>query len=248
MAQLLKLTELHDGLVASATDNDGQFLLIEAAMDLPVRNPIEFLPRCIRSDSAAMGQGWLKPETAENRVWLAGGQVHLVPAGPKGLADPVAATQAVAAVRASPAASCNEAISRPVLARVAPFAEGNSKCSAAFAGPPARVCVPRLTAAFCPSCAAGAADKQLHRARLYLPSALLGLLTVDPGAVAPAVEAFCSRDPIDLKACSKMAAFPPTTRAYGLVSFSRCLYAQVRRLHSPPPAAPSPHRPTSALG
>ena len=34
MAQLLKLTELHDGLVASATDNDGQFLLIEAAMDL----------------------------------------------------------------------------------------------------------------------------------------------------------------------------------------------------------------------
>lgn len=44
-------------------DNDGDFLLIEAAYALPK---------------------WLKPDTARNRVWLAGGAVHIVPlpAGP----------------------------------------------------------------------------------------------------------------------------------------------------------------------
>jgi hypothetical protein len=39
-------------------DNDGEFLLIEAAYGLP---------------------RWVKPETAQNRVWLHGGAFHLVP-------------------------------------------------------------------------------------------------------------------------------------------------------------------------
>lgn len=43
---------------ARVWDNDGEFLLIEAAYSLP---------------------RWLKPEVAVNRVWLHGGRVHLVP-------------------------------------------------------------------------------------------------------------------------------------------------------------------------
>ena len=39
-------------------DNDGEFLLIEAAYALPK---------------------WLKPDTAVNRVWLRDGALHLVP-------------------------------------------------------------------------------------------------------------------------------------------------------------------------
>ncbi len=39
-------------------DNDGEFLLIEAAYALPK---------------------WLKPECATNRVWLRGGNLHIVP-------------------------------------------------------------------------------------------------------------------------------------------------------------------------
>ena len=39
-------------------DNDGDFLLIEAAYSLPK---------------------WLKPETSRNRVWLVSGQLHIVP-------------------------------------------------------------------------------------------------------------------------------------------------------------------------
>lgn len=39
-------------------DNDGEFLLIEAAYALP---------------------RWLKPDTATNRVWLRGGTLHILP-------------------------------------------------------------------------------------------------------------------------------------------------------------------------
>ena len=46
------------GLAARIWDNDGEFLLIEAALHLPK---------------------WLKPEVASNRVWLHQGSVHLLP-------------------------------------------------------------------------------------------------------------------------------------------------------------------------
>ena len=39
-------------------DNDGEFLLIEAALVLP---------------------RWLKPENSVNRVWLRGGRLHIIP-------------------------------------------------------------------------------------------------------------------------------------------------------------------------
>ena len=56
-------------------DNDGEFLLIEAAYGLP---------------------RWLKPETAQNRVWLHRGAVHLVPL-PRHAGDPLlAATPSLA--------------------------------------------------------------------------------------------------------------------------------------------------------
>lgn len=55
---LQQLTLRIPGTAARVWDNDGEFLLIEAAYALP---------------------RWLKPETSINRVWLAGGQLHIVP-------------------------------------------------------------------------------------------------------------------------------------------------------------------------
>lgn len=55
---LLHLTKQLPGVSAQVWDNDGEFLLIEAALDLP---------------------RWLKPETSAHRVWLRGGGVHIVP-------------------------------------------------------------------------------------------------------------------------------------------------------------------------
>lgn len=42
----------------SIRDTDGEFLLIEAANELP---------------------SWVSPDNAENRLWLSGGQLHLIP-------------------------------------------------------------------------------------------------------------------------------------------------------------------------
>ncbi|KAK9825639.1 hypothetical protein WJX81_002609 [Elliptochloris bilobata] len=55
---LRELTRRIPGNTARVWDNDGEFLLIEAAYHLP---------------------RWLKPETAGNRVWLRGGALHLLP-------------------------------------------------------------------------------------------------------------------------------------------------------------------------
>lgn len=55
---LLELTRRVEGASARVWDDDGEFLLIEAAYSLP---------------------RWLKPEVGAGRVWLHGGRVHVVP-------------------------------------------------------------------------------------------------------------------------------------------------------------------------
>lgn len=55
---LQELTRRFPGTAVRIWDNDGDFLLIEAAYSLP---------------------RWLKPETASNRVWLLEGKLHIVP-------------------------------------------------------------------------------------------------------------------------------------------------------------------------
>ena len=55
---LLQLTSQHPDATVVARDGDGELLLIEAAHAIP---------------------RWLTPETAENRVFLRGGELHIVP-------------------------------------------------------------------------------------------------------------------------------------------------------------------------
>uniref|UniRef100_H3DI00 Ecdysoneless homolog (Drosophila) n=1 Tax=Tetraodon nigroviridis TaxID=99883 RepID=H3DI00_TETNG len=55
---LLQITEAFPGLAARVEDNDGEFLLIEAADHLPK---------------------WLNPDSSENRVFLYRGQLHILP-------------------------------------------------------------------------------------------------------------------------------------------------------------------------
>lgn len=160
-------------------DNDGEFLLIEAAYALP---------------------RWLKPGTAENRVWLHGGSVHVVPpprhAGDGRLGPTPSLAQALAAV-ASP--EVDTAAPPKVLAALQPR----------LAGYPQR------------------AAEQVHVARAVVPPAVAHLLHAEPQLVAAAVEAFYYRDLDDARAAARMAAFPPGgSLVPARVAFSRCLYAQ----------------------
>jgi hypothetical protein len=144
---------------------------------------------------------WIKPDNAAHRVQLAAGSVHLVPLS---VPAPLTATAAVAAVRAAESATAtlaSAAVQQAIAARLRQFEPV-----------PPLLARPQLT----------------HRARLYLPAEIFRILAHHPELVAPAVEAFFARDPIDMRLCNKMAAFPCATRRFGLVTFSRCLYAQLQ--------------------
>lgn len=144
---------------------------------------------------------WIKPDNAAHRVQLAAGSIHLVPLS---VQVPLTATAAVAAVRAPESVSptlASAAVQKVIAARLEQFEPV-----------PPLLARPQLT----------------HRARLYLPAEIFRILSNHPQLVAPAVEAFFARDPIDMRLCNKMAAFPCDTRRFGLVTFSRCLYAQLQ--------------------
>lgn len=66
-----------------------------------------------------------------------------------------------------------------------------------------------------------------HNQVVFVPVAVAALLRVNPQFVAPAVQAFCYRDPIDMKACRAMRYFPPENRVYTSVKFTKCLYAML---------------------
>ena len=61
MALLLEATESDPRLSVSVRDNDGEFLVIEAAGALP-----------------AEMEAWLEPDTSKNRIWLRRGHLHII--------------------------------------------------------------------------------------------------------------------------------------------------------------------------
>ena len=150
-------------------DNDGEFLLIEAAYGLP---------------------RWLKPETAQNRVWLHGGALHLVPL-PRFAGDPALAAT-------------------PSLAQA--LAAGRSGASSS-SGSIATAAPPKMAAALAPRLAGfpGKALEQMHVAHALVPARVAHLLRSEPQLLAAAVEAFHYRDPDDVKArcCARCACRPP---------------------------------------
>lgn len=66
-----------------------------------------------------------------------------------------------------------------------------------------------------------------HKATIYLPIGAASILKANPQLISPAVQAFCNRDPIDLKACRAMKYFPPEVRVLTSVTFTKCLYAML---------------------
>lgn len=72
--------------------------------------------------------------------------------------------------------------------------------------------------------------ENLHRQTVFVPLGVAALLQHNPQLIAPAVQAFCNRDPIDMKACRAMRFFPPENRVYTSVVFTKCLYAMI--MHS----------------
>lgn len=99
-------------------------------------------------------------------------------------------------------------------------------------------------------------EENFHRQTVYVPIAVAALLHHKRQFIAPAVQAFCNRDPIDMKACRAMRYFPPENRVYTSVVFTKCLYAMLmhneylpdRRTGWQIPSTNSPHFKSHLLG
>ncbi|XP_063241356.1 protein ecdysoneless isoform X2 [Bacillus rossius redtenbacheri] len=95
-----------------------------------------------------------------------------------------------------------------------------------------------------------------HQATVYVPAGVAALLKARPDFIAPAVLAFCNRDPIDMKVCRAMRFFPPENRVLASVKFTKCLYAMLshhkfypdRRTGWQMPDPNSPHYKAHSLG
>ncbi|XP_021254105.1 protein ecdysoneless homolog [Numida meleagris] len=178
---LREITRAFPELVARVDDNDGEFLLIEAA---------DFLPK------------WMGPENSENRVFFYKGELHIIPLSETEEqqwelpAESLTISEALALLSAhSEEFLAAEPIRRAVYKRISGYPE---KIQASY-----------------------------HRAHCYLPAGIVAVLKQRPSLVAAAVQAFYLRDPADLRACRTFQTFPPEERVMTIVTFTKCLYAQL---------------------
>lgn len=145
---------------------------------------------------------WLNPDTSENRVFIYRGELHIIPCPSKSSSVGFSRDAVPSLVQALALLSAH-----PEACRASP-----KICSALrkrLQGYPEKI------------------KSNLHRAHCYIPAGIASVLAQRPDLVAPAVSAFYLRDPMDLQACRNFRTFPPDTRVLTLVTFTRCLYAQL---------------------
>ncbi|XP_029927173.1 protein ecdysoneless homolog isoform X2 [Myripristis murdjan] len=147
---------------------------------------------------------WLNPDTSENRVFLHRGDLHILPCPSRSSAvgfhkNEVPSVAQALALLSSHTQACRA--SPKICSALRKRLEGYPE---------------KITAS-------------LHRAHCFLPAGIGMVLSQRPDLVAPAVSAFYLRDPVDLQACRSFKTFPPDTRVLTLVTFTRCLYAQLQQ-------------------
>ncbi|KAG0378277.1 hypothetical protein BGX24_004297, partial [Mortierella sp. AD032] len=200
---LREITKRIPGSVARVQDNDGEFLLIEAADHIPA---------------------WLDPENSDNRVFIYQGNLHIIPIAttadekksfPSTLGSKSRSPKLLDAldlIRSSSTASAN--ISSTTTTTTSSII-GHTQIST-LAG--ARI----QQAALGPllpdsqehaSFATRKIQEQRHFARCQIPVQVARILKARPELVSRAAEAFYTRDAVAMTVCSRMNKFLPAAPA-----------------------------------
>ncbi|KAF8925887.1 SGT1 protein-domain-containing protein [Dissophora ornata] len=186
---LREITKRVPGSVARVQDNDGEFLLIEAADHIP---------------------SWLDPDNSENRVFIYERNLHIIPiattAEEKKTLPPTLGTKAKSSklqdaldlIRAS------SSLLPSVTTTISTLASRNIQ-QAAF-GP----LLPDSTEL---DFAARKTTDQRHYARCQIPVDVARILKARPELITRACEAFYTRDTLAMAACSRMTKFFPVAAA-----------------------------------
>ncbi|CAO3565501.1 unnamed protein product [Mortierella alpina] len=196
---LREITKRIAGSIARVQDNDGEFLLIEAA---------DFIP------------SWLDPDNSDNRVFIHGGQLHIIP---------IAVT--AEEKKRLPTAVGTRSKS-PSLQDALDLIRASSNCQTDPAGVEdsqhgaARAAITTLAspniqqAAFGPLLpdstqqhfALRKIQEQRHYATCQIPVDIAWILKARPELVTRAAEAFYTRDALAMATCSRMTKFLPATK------------------------------------
>ncbi|KAI4471110.1 sgt1 protein hsgt1 suppressor of gcr2 [Holotrichia oblita] len=173
---LNQLSREFEELIIRVIDNDGEFLLIEAANYLPE---------------------WADPETCSKRVYINKGCLHIVaPEIDDDNEESITVENAINEIR--------------------------KNSSLTVASGSIQACITKRIQGYPDS-----VKENQHQTSVYVPIAVASILRANPQLISPAVQAFCSRDQIDMKACRAMKYFPPEIRVLTSVTFTKCLYAML---------------------
>ncbi|KAI8060964.1 SGT1 protein-domain-containing protein [Gongronella butleri] len=193
---LYEVSRAYKDVVIALSDNDGEILLIEAAEQIP---------------------SWLDPSNSDNRVYIAGGQLHLIPL-PTTPAD-IFATSA--------STHGNKKLRR---ADAIDYVRGRPKATLASPGVQ-DVLAQRLRGY------PKKANEERHHARTLVYNRHAAYLLMQcPSLLCWAIDSFYLRDPVSLKACSTMKHFPLENPVDVVLPWTRTTYAQTvnQRFYAPP--------------
>ncbi|KAG0280695.1 hypothetical protein BGZ95_009162 [Linnemannia exigua] len=195
---LREITKRIPGSVARVQDNDGEFLLIEAADHIP---------------------SWLDPENSDNRVFIYQGNLHIIPIAitadekklfPSTLGKKSKSPKlldALELIRSSPTDSTNIPSATATTSATAGYPQISTLAStriqeAAF-GPLSSNSQERA------SFATWKIREQRHFSRCQIPVQIARVLKARPELVSRAAEAFYTRDAVGMAVCSRMSKFLP---------------------------------------
>ncbi|KAG6910578.1 hypothetical protein DXG01_009529 [Tephrocybe rancida] len=189
-------------IVISVFDSDGEFLLIEAAETLP---------------------SWVKPSNSENRVWIYSSRMHLIPI------SHVSPPSRKRHRRQLPGANEDEDRDQNNIEDDDEYISAQDSITLVrdpsvptFAPDPVEATVWRRILGY-PS----AARSHVHNTKAYVPTDIALSLVKSPTLIQKAVEAFYTRDAIQLRAAHRMNRFPPNDSVLTTVKMTRTSYAQL---------------------
>ncbi|KAJ7102279.1 SGT1 protein-domain-containing protein [Mycena belliarum] len=206
---LLKQVSANWDMAISVFDSDGDFLLIEAA---------DFLP------------AWVTPTNSENRVWIYGSQLHLIPLSHvsppsrkrlrrKLPGKPDSDDEDEAEPKDFIAIEDALVLLRDETVHTLASAEVQTVVWARINGYPA------------------AAKNHVHATKAYIPLDIATALASNPSLIQKPVETFYTRDAIQLRAAHRMTRFSPESAVLVTVNMTRTAYAQLLGQKFFPPKA-----------
>ncbi|KAJ3868424.1 SGT1 protein-domain-containing protein [Lentinula novae-zelandiae] len=198
---LLKEISARWNVAISVSDSDGDFLLIEAA---------EVLPR------------WVKPTNSENRVWIYSSRLHLIDISH--VSPPSRKPR-----RKHEISSRNDEEDEYMAEELEDYIATENALKL--------IRDPDIDT-FAPSAVERiiwnriseypvAVRQHVHVTKAYIPLDVAKALSVNRSLVQKAVEAFYTRDGVQIRAAHRMSRFPPHTFVLASVNMTRTAYAQL---------------------